>query len=249
VKADPAAQRRLLDIQTVDTTVGQVDHRIKTLPEHAVVAQLVARRNDLGQRYVAAQTQLSDAQAAQDKAESDLGPVRERLARDERRVEQGLVSDARALNSLNDEITHLKKRISDLEDLELEAMEALDEATASRDAILTEKAALDAEAKEVVTKRDTQIADLTAERDAQLAQRSQLVTAVPAPLLDLYEKLRARSNGIGASELRGKRCSGCGLEATQTAYDGYLAAPPDEVLRCEECDRILVRDPSGTKAG
>lgn len=241
MKADPAAQRRLLDLQAVDTAIGQLEHRIRTLPEHALVAALVSRRNELGQRYVAAQTQLSDAEAAQAKTESDLEPVRQRLARNQDRADKGLVSDARALTSLLDEIAHLKKRIIDLEDLELEAMEALETAAATRDGILAEKATLDAEARGVVTKRDSRVADLTAEREAQARERVTLVGSLPEPLVDLYEKVRARGGGAGAAELQGRRCTGCGLEATATAYDAYLAAPADEVLRCEECDRILVR--------
>ncbi len=244
MKADPAVQRRLLELQAIDTAVGQLEHRIKTLPEHALVAQLVARRNELGQRYIAAQTQVSDAEAAQAKAEADLEPVRARLARDQFRSDKGQVSDARALTSLQDEIAHLKKRIVDLEDLELEAMEALETATASRESILVEKAALDAEAREIVAKRDSQVTDLNAERDAQLTQRIVVVGELPAALLDLYEKVRVRANGAGAAELKGRRCSGCGLEADPSAYDRYVTAPADEVLRCDECDRILVRDPA-----
>ncbi len=244
MKADPAVQRRLLDLQAIDTAVGQLEHRIKTLPEHALVAQLFARRHELGQRYVAAQTQVSDAETAQAKAESDLEPVRERLARNQFRSDKGQVSDARALVSLQDEIAHLKKRIVDLEDLELEAMQELETAAATRDQVLTEKAALDAEAREIIAKRDSQVADLSAEREAQLKARAQLVADLPTPLVDLYEKVKARSTGIGAAELKARRCTGCGLDVDPSAYDRYVTAPADEVQRCEECDRILVRDPA-----
>jgi len=244
VKADPAAQRRLLDLQGADTAVGQLEHRVKTLPDHALVAQLVARRNELGQRYVAAQTAISDAETVQAKAEADLEPVRQRLVRDQRRAEAGQVSDARALTGLIDEIAHLKKRIVDLEDIELEAMEALESATATRDGILAEKSALDAEARALVTKRDSLVADLTAERDAHLARRTVVVASLPADLVELYERVRARANGTGAAVLKGRRCTGCGLEADPSAYDRYLAAAPDDVLRCDECDRILVREPA-----
>lgn len=244
MKADPAAQRRLLELQAADTAIGQVEHRIQTLPEHALVAQLVARRNELGQRYVAVQTAVSDAEAAQAKAESDLEPVRQRLARDQDRSEKGQVSDARALKSLAEEIEHLKKRIEDLEDLELEAMEELETAASARAGILVEKADLDAEARRIVEKRDSQVGDLSAERDAQVRRRQTLVASLPAPLVDLYEKIRARAGGSGAAELRGRRCTGCGIESDPSAYDRYVAAPADEVLRCDECDRILIRTPA-----
>lgn len=249
MKADPAAQQRLLDLQAIDTAIGQIDHRIKTLPEHALVAALVQRRNELGQRYVAAQTEVSDAETAQAKAEADLEPVRQRLARNQERSDKGQVSDARALTSLQDEIAHLKKRIVDLEDLELEAMEALESSTRVRDGILAEKADLDAEARAIVAKRDSQTADLTAEREAQATKRVEVVASLPAGLVDLYEKVRARGSGAGAALLKARRCSGCGITADPSAYERYVSAAADEVLRCEECDRILVRDPADLVAG
>jgi hypothetical protein len=35
IRADKGAQLRLLDLQTVDTTLAQLGHRRQTLPEHA----------------------------------------------------------------------------------------------------------------------------------------------------------------------------------------------------------------------
>ena len=50
-----------------------------------------------------------------------------------------------------------------------------------------------------------------------------------------------KSGGVGAALLRRGRCTGCQLEATAADLVRYRAAAADEVLRCEECNRILVR--------
>ena len=60
-------------------------------------------------------------------------------------------------------------------------------------------------------------------------------------LVALYEKIRASSGGIGAAVLRQRRCEGCNLELNQVDINRLTAAPQDEVLRCEECRRILIR--------
>jgi predicted nucleic acid-binding Zn-ribbon protein len=57
----------------------------------------------------------------------------------------------------------------------------------------------------------------------------------------LYEKIRASSGGLGAAPLRQRRCGGCQLELNNVDMSRIKAAPDDEVLRCEECRRILVR--------
>jgi uncharacterized protein len=41
--------------------------------------------------------------------------------------------------------------------------------------------------------------------------------------------------------LRQRRCGGCQLELNNVDMSRIKAAPEDEVLRCEECRRILVR--------
>ena len=41
--------------------------------------------------------------------------------------------------------------------------------------------------------------------------------------------------------LRAGRCEGCRLELSGSERSRVKAAAPDEVIRCEECRRILVR--------
>lgn len=238
--AEPAAQVRLLDLQTLDTAIAQLEHRRASLPEHARVAALESQRQQLNAELVAAQTTVSDLEADQAKAEADLEPVRERLARDQKAVDGGAM-DAKALVPMLDEIEHLKTRITVLEDEELEIMEALEGARARLEVIRGERAELDAQLSAAVAQRDELLAGLAAEIKAQAASRAGVAAEIPADLLGLYEKQRARSSGVGAAMLRFGRCTGCQLQVTAEDLNRYLATPPDQVLRCEECDRILVR--------
>jgi hypothetical protein len=241
MKAEPAAQQRLLDLQAIDTAIGQIEHRVKTLPEHALLAERQARRQALGQQMVAADTALGDATAAQVKAEADLVPVRERLSRDQKAVDGGSISDSKTLTSMVNEIEHLKARISNLEDEELELMEGVESAQAERDRVGAERAAIENEMRALLAKRDAAVADFQADVAERKAARAAVIAELPAPLVELYEKVRGRAGGTGAALLQGHRCAGCGLEATQSDYDRYVSAPADDIVRCEECDRILVR--------
>ena len=63
---------------------------------------------------------------------------------------------------------------------------------------------------------------------------------MPDDLLALYEKLRAQ-HGIGAAALRARRCEGCRLEINAADLRDIAGRPADEVVRCPECSRILVR--------
>jgi predicted nucleic acid-binding Zn-ribbon protein len=88
---------------------------------------------------------------------------------------------------------------------------------------------------------DKAIAELDAEVEQIGHSRADVVAGVGEELVALYEKIRASSDGIGAAVLRQRRCEGCNLELNQVDMDRFTAAAEDEVLRCEECRRILIR--------
>jgi predicted nucleic acid-binding Zn-ribbon protein len=243
IRADKAAQLRLLDLQTVDTTLAQLNHRRQTLPLHAAIAKLQTQRAALASDLVAADTAISDLELEQAKAESDLEPVRERLTRNQTRIANGTVPDPKALSSMVEEVSHLKRRISDLEDAELEVMEQLETAMASRETLRARTAQVDNDLEGTIAERDRQLAELEGEMVGLRAERAEIVPVIPPDLLTLYGKIGANHGGIGAAELRQRRCTGCQLEINAADLRAFSAAAEDEVLRCEECGRILIRTP------
>jgi predicted nucleic acid-binding Zn-ribbon protein len=243
IRADNGAQLRLLDLQTVDTKLAQLGHRRQTLPEHGVIAKLQTRRSALASDLIAAETTISDLELEQTKAETDLEPVRERLSRNQVRIADGTVADPKALSSMVDEVSHLKKRISDLEDAELDVMEQLEAAVTDRETLRGRIAQVDNDLVETTAERDRQLAALDGEMGGLRAERAGLAPLIPPDLLTLYDRIRASHGGVGAAELRQRRCTGCQLEINAADLRAFSAAPEDEVLRCEECGRILIRTP------
>jgi predicted nucleic acid-binding Zn-ribbon protein len=106
---------------------------------------------------------------------------------------------------------------------------------------MADRTAIEDEMRALIAKRDAAVGDLQADLADRRSVRTTLIAEIPSPLVDVYEKVRSRSAGVGAATLQGRRCTGCGLEANPSDYERYLGAAADEVLRCEECDRILVR--------
>jgi uncharacterized protein len=243
IRADKGAQLRLLDVQTVDTTLAQLDHRRQTLPQHATIAKLRAARAAVASDLVAAETRISDLELEQAKAETDLEPVRERLSRNQTRITTGAVADPKALSSMVEEVGHLKKRINDLEDAELDVMEQLEAAVASQETLRARAERIDADLAAATAERDRQLTALGAEMGDLREQRAEIAPLIPDDLLTLYNKIGASHGGIGAAELRARRCTGCQLEINAADLRAFAAAADDEVLRCEECGRILIRTP------
>jgi uncharacterized protein len=241
VKAASDDQLRLLDLQAFDSTLDRLTHRRKTLPELAQIDEAEARQSRLADDIVLIETEDSDLGRGQAKLEGDIDQVRTRMQRDQQRLDAGQVGSPRELENLQHEIGTLKKRQSDLEDEELEIME-------KREAVQRRLAELRAEQEQIATtlteleqRRDTAFAEIAAEMEKATAQRAETVAGLPADLVTLYEKVRASSNGIGAAVLHQGRCEGCHLQLNTTDINRIREADPDEVLRCEECRRILIR--------
>ncbi|MET0740087.1 MAG: C4-type zinc ribbon domain-containing protein [Candidatus Nanopelagicales bacterium] len=246
LNADPTAQLVLLEVQEHDSHVDQLEHRLRTLPEHSEIERLDAQLAELRDQLVAAETDESDLQRELAKSEADVEQVRLRAARDQQRLNSGGITSAKELESLQHEIGSLARRQGDLEEIELEVMERL-EATQSRLQQLRTDHTTAAEAHaNAVTRRDQAVVDIDKEIAVAKEQRASIVSDVPADLVTLYEKLRRDLDGVGAAPLRQGRCGGCRLELNNSDIGRIRSAAPEEVLRCEECRRILVRtDESG----
>jgi predicted nucleic acid-binding Zn-ribbon protein len=241
VKADPVTQRRLLDLQAVDTALGQLSHRRRTLPELAEIEKGTAALGGLRDDVVRARTAVEDLDREIRRLETDVEQVRARKARDQQRMDSGAVTHAKELESLQHEVASLSRRQSELEDTELELMEAREEAQAVLDAAL---AALDEAQRgidEAGARRDAAFAEIDAAESGRQTERGPVAAQIPGDLLALYEKIRATSGGLGAAMLRARRCEGCRIEISGSDMETIAAAAPDEVVRCEECRRILVR--------
>ncbi|MDQ1689348.1 MAG: uncharacterized protein QOK42_2323 [Frankiaceae bacterium] len=243
MNAAPDAQLRLLDLQALDATIDRLAHRRRTLPEHAEVSRLSERAAELRTAVVLAETEEGDIAREQTKAEGDVEQVRSRAARDQQRLDAGTVGSAKELESLQHEIGSLAKRQSDLEDAVLEVMERREAVQSELEATRRELAVIEGELTEAQRRRDEQVSQIDGEAAAATADRARLAPDVDPPLLALYDKIRASSDGVGAAALQRGRCEGCHLQLTNADLNALRAAPEDEVVRCEECRRILVRTP------
>lgn len=230
----------MLDLQALDTRLDQIAHRKATLPE---LAQLMALNTELSacsDDLVRAQTALGDVQREIVKADTDVQLVRERSIRNQTRMDAGQ-GTAKDLQALQHEVDSLARRQSALEDIELEVMERAEGLDTDVSRLEADCAELTARADDLKAVSDKAVAELDAEVEQIGRSRADVVAGVGDDLVALYEKIRASSGGIGAAVLRQRRCEGCNLELNQVDMNRFTAAAEDEVLRCEECRRILVR--------
>ena len=230
----------LLVVQEHDTAIDRLRHRRATLPELADLARIE-------EELVALERAQGEAAAARDEVarrekrlEDELARIEAKVAEVQARMYSGAVTIPRELQAMQAEVESMKRRCSTLEDDILEA--------------LTEREPLD---EEVVRQAETQrrlddegarlrgaVAEAQASIEAEVAMaaaaREAAAVNVPAALTALYEQLRAKLGGVGAARLVNGRCSGCHLTLPATELDRIRKEPPDTLIRCDQCGRILV---------
>jgi uncharacterized protein len=244
VKASPADQEQLLRLQSLDTRLQQLAHRLGSLPQAAPLTDLAARDTAVRGTRSEAVGRLEDAKAELARLESDVAVVEARIARDTDRLQH--TSSVKDVAALESELTSLAKRRSDLEDQELVVMERVEEAEVTVDSIDLQRAAIVDEIATLEIERDEAAGGLAVERDQTERDRAVVAGGVPADLLAFYEQRRTRGGGVGAALLSQRTCSGCTITLTGSDLEAVRRSAPDEVVQCPECDRILVRtDESG----
>lgn len=241
--ASPEDQALLLDLQALDTRLAQLNHKAASLPELATLAGLTAEDEALRLTLLERQGAVEDVELELRRVESDVEVVEARIARDAERLATS--SSVKDVAALEQELAALKNRLNDLEEIELVVMERLEEAQAALAETTSARATLRERIAEVEVARDAALTELTAERTTAAAGRRTIEGKVPADLLALYEKQRARY-GTGASLLRGGVSLASGVKLLEDELQKIRVAAPDAVLICPSSDAILVRtDESG----
>ena len=236
-----SALEDLLAVQAIDTTLDQLRHRRANLPERAELKDVEAKRKALEAEHAAAVASRDEVAGRQANFEKDIAASEARIVEIDKRMYSGEVTASRDLEAMTKEIASIRSRVSTLEDHALEAMDERE----PLDAAVTELGERDAGYVELAARLRAAIDAAEQEIDAEIAKeeaaRASASSPVSAELLSEYERLRTRLGGIGAARLEHGTCMGCRMKLPATELDRIKHQPPDALVHCDQCGRILVR--------
>jgi predicted nucleic acid-binding Zn-ribbon protein len=240
MQASVDQQSLILELQLLDNEIMQANTKLKSLPE---IEQLL----HIDKRITLATDELSTVKAEADqialelrRGEVDVETVTDRIKKDEARLASGNATP-KELEQLQHEVGTLKKRQEALEEIELEIMMRSDAIGARRDTLTTDLASLETLKSEINSRLATASGQINTLISDKNQARLAVVAKIEKPLIDLYEKIRAASGGVAAAALVGNKCNGCNLAINAVEMERIKSLSKDELLRCEECRRILVR--------
>ena len=238
MKASPRQQQLLLDLQELDNTIARLKRRRSQLPERAQLAAMQGEAVEAKDAFMAVQREIDAQQADIARLESDIELVAQRIKRDNDLL--AVSSSSKEAQALQGELDTLQRRRGELEDRELELMEANETTQARYDDASAVLAGVDERRGAILAA----IADAEREIDRELAatveERAGHAAEIQRELLGHYESLRARL-GVGVARLRGKVSEASNMELAPAELSDILAAAPDELLHCPQTGAILVR--------
>ena len=231
----------LLRVQEHDTAADQLRHRRRTLPELGQLAAVEEELSRLEATLDQARARAAEAERAQRRLEDELSLVEAKVAELDAKLYSGAVTVPRELQAMQAEGEALRRRRAALEDEVLEAMEVRDPLEAEVAALERRRGELDGEGSRLRAAVAEAQALIDRDLEAEVDARTTAAAAVPPDLTALYDQLRARLGGVAAAPLVNGRCGGCHLALPATEVDRLRREPPDALVRCDQCSRILVR--------
>ncbi|HSP02496.1 MAG TPA: C4-type zinc ribbon domain-containing protein [Acidimicrobiales bacterium] len=233
--------KQLLDVQTLDTSLTQLDHRELQLPARTELTEVEGQLAALRAEVAAVEGDKHVLDKEQKRIEDEIASIEDKIASADRQLYSGS-SDVKELQALQDEIAALKRRISALEDQELELMEQVEPIDARLAGFAARQAELDEQAVALTTAIAEAEADIDRERNEVRSRRDEVVAEIDPTALQEYETVRGRLGGVAVARLEHGSCGACHMKLSAVENDRILHLSPDEPVRCEDCGRFLVRD-------
>ena len=237
MQLDKAGQAALLKLSEIDLGITKIKAQLVQLVESKELADLQAKLTVSSGELLTARTEAERLSLMVRRSEEDIRLVEERLARDTERL--NTTSSPKDAQAIEHEIQSLKKRMSDLEDVELNLLSELEdselvlaEATSAREALNNSLTELQ---NEIQSKVDV----LKAEGRKLTADRQIVVEKITPEVLEQYQRLSARQIAVGQVDDRG--CTACRMNLTVGAVENINSLPENELAICPDCQAFLVR--------
>lgn len=227
----------LYRLQQLDTAIDSTQSRLSEIALALSDHRLVHKAE---KQYEIAQEQAKAHRIQLKQIEDKVEAQRIKRKTSQASLFSGKIKNPKELQDLQMETEALKRYIAQLEDEQLEAMIAYETA---------EKAEKQAEKKlqQTYGTAAEENASLLGEQsklqqnlEKLLKEKDAALSAVPANLLQLYQKLRKTKRGIAVTTISDGGCSTCGQALTPA--DLQLVRASANLIYCPSCGRILFQD-------
>ena len=233
--------KRLLDLQRVDSAIDRLTQRKADLPEQRILDDLGTELEEARSAHGVKKAELDEIARDQSRLEAEVQMIDDKIKHESNRLYVGDITSPKELASIQAELDSLRRRKNHLEDQDLEVMERRESVEKDMAGLTERLEELERRSKEATEARDHAAVEIESELEQNSSSRAEIIPAIAPDLLETYEELRPKKGGVAAAALQGGVCRGCGVALSPVALDEIKRLDPGELVRCENCRRILVR--------
>ncbi|MEZ0396174.1 MAG: C4-type zinc ribbon domain-containing protein [Anaerolineales bacterium] len=224
----------LYRLQQTDSQIDRVRARLQAVQDLLENDQAIRQQAEDHRR---AKERLHTCQADVRQAEAAVQEQRIKVEQTEAALYAGKIHNPKELQDLQNDVAALKRRLTALEERQLEAMLALEQA--EQDFAAAEQTWQTAQAEwsqKTGSLRDEQTT-LQKEFEKLTTERAGIVQTLSQEYLLLYEQLRSERRGVAIAGIADNACEACGAQLTPAQAQAVRLAA--QIIRCPSCGRIL----------
>ncbi|HET6890696.1 MAG TPA: C4-type zinc ribbon domain-containing protein [Pyrinomonadaceae bacterium] len=238
-----AELQQLVALQTLDTNIRRLQAELQAIPQ-----KRAAIEKEFDQRAFeirALENRRDDARHTRARLETEIAEQRARAERAERNLMSSKKQDE--YTAAIREADAARKQISALETQTLEQMEILDQTEAALTERAAEIATLNSDREARLKAFDDETRSQSEQLEADRNERERIFNSLPKSMSTLYKRISARiRDGVAVAEARNGACMACFMSLRPQAMAEVRRG--EEVLTCDNCNRILYYAPSDSAA-
>ncbi|MFT5206933.1 MAG: putative nucleic acid-binding Zn-ribbon protein [Candidatus Omnitrophota bacterium] len=223
----------LIKLQVIDTQIYQLDRENELIPNHKSALDEAFTSTKAGMD--SASTKYKKMQVEAKEHENDIASRETLIAKLQN--QQGLVKTNQEYSAIAHEIGNALADKSISED---QALKLLDEIDVQKKLVDEEKANLAKEEdnyNKIIAESDSRVAAIAEERLKLSAERTQHLSGVEDELLERYNNIIQKRDGVAIVPVSGESCTGCSMNLPPQIINEVKLK--EDLVVCESCSRIL----------
>ena len=227
--------KHLIELQAIDLRLNELRALLAGYPKR--LAESEARVEAARKQLAAAKEALTNSLKDRKKYEMDVEQWKERVRKYKDQLYE--VKTNEAYKALQNEIQTVEAEIAKAEDRLLERMVAGEEY--ERQVKAAERALKEVEAAAHADRQKLEGEQAAARKELEqnAAERERAVANIPEDLLDHYQRIARKHNGVALAEVRDETCTLCRVRVRPHVYQELRREASQEIFHCESCTRIL----------
>jgi uncharacterized protein len=234
---------RLISLQSIDRELHELEQAHCSVAERVEQLRLELQTLQTELDQLTAEEQQSGLSRRQFEKELAEGEARIRV----RRMRLNQIRNDKELQALAHEVEVQKETNQRLEAELLALMEAAEPRAAHIAELGSSVEQLTAQLKDAEMEIAAQVEDLKISIAKQRLERDLMAGNLERPLLQRYEMIFSRRNGLAVAEARGGTCQGCRMRLPPQLYNQIQRH--DMIHFCPNCQRILYHEGEAERHG